>query len=79
MALVVVDFTFLQGNDNEWIVKKLAVADCQTNRVSSFLFKSPHPWKELSAAQKKKNSELVHGTNWNDGYILCSELKNLLK
>ena len=32
----VIDFTFLEGRDNE-IVKELAVADSHVNRVSSFL------------------------------------------
>jgi hypothetical protein len=69
MAVLVVGLTFLHGNRNEWIVEESTVADCQTNRASSILFKSPHPWIELSAAEKKKNSELVHGTNWNNGYV----------
>ena len=36
MSLIVIDFTFLEGRDNE-IVKELAVADSHVNRVSSFL------------------------------------------
>jgi hypothetical protein len=34
---------------------------------------------ELSPVHTKINSELEHGNNWNDGYILYSELKNLQK
>ena len=30
----VIDFTFLEGRDDEIVVKELAVADSQSNRVS---------------------------------------------
>ena len=35
MSLIVIDFTFLEGRDNEIVVKELAVADSHNNRVSS--------------------------------------------
>jgi hypothetical protein len=37
MSLIVTDFTFLEGRDNEIVVKELAVADSHSNRVSSCL------------------------------------------
>ena len=38
MSLIV---TFLEGRDNEIVVKELAVADSHINRVSSYVFKRP--------------------------------------
>jgi hypothetical protein len=40
MTLLAGDFNFIYGKDTEWLVKELAVADCQTNGVS-FMFKDP--------------------------------------
>jgi hypothetical protein len=37
MSLVVIDFTFLEGRDNEILVQDLAVADSRSNRASSCL------------------------------------------
>ena len=36
MVLIANDCTFLEGRDNEIVVKELAVADCHINRVSSY-------------------------------------------
>jgi len=36
MSLLVIDFTFLEGRDGEFLVKKLAVVDSRSNRVSSY-------------------------------------------
>jgi hypothetical protein len=44
MALLVVDFSFLDGRDGEIVVKELALADSHSNRISSYLFKSPYTW-----------------------------------
>jgi hypothetical protein len=79
ISLLAVDLNFFYGKNNEWVVKELAVADCQPNSGSSFHFKSPYVWTKHSPVHTKMNSELEHGNNWNDGYILYSELKNLLK
>jgi hypothetical protein len=38
MALLVVDFSFLDGRDGEIVVKELALADSRYNRISSYLF-----------------------------------------
>jgi len=37
MSLIVIDFTFLEGRDNEIVVKDLAVADSHLNMVLSCL------------------------------------------
>jgi len=37
MSLIVNDFTFLKGRDNEIVVKELAVVDSHVNSVSSCL------------------------------------------
>lgn len=78
MALLVIDFSFLEGRDGELVVKELAFAYSQTKRLSSFLFKSPYTWEELPTFNAKINSAIDHGCNWNDGDIMYSELENIL-
>ena len=46
MSLIVIDFTLLEGRDNEIVVKELAVADSRINRVSSYVFKRPTDGKK---------------------------------
>ena len=42
MSLIVIDFTLLEGRDNEIVVKELAVADFHINRISSYVYKRPY-------------------------------------
>jgi hypothetical protein len=79
MALPAPNLNFSFGKNVELVVKWSAVADCQTKRVSSFLFKNPCDWAELSSAHMKMNSELEHDSNWKEGCILYSEPKCLLQ
>jgi len=39
MSLLVIDFTYLEGNYGELVVKELAAVDSHSNRVSSYVFK----------------------------------------
>jgi hypothetical protein len=43
-----IDFTYLDGRDGEFVVKELAVVDSHNNGVSSYVFKRPLPWEEVS-------------------------------
>jgi hypothetical protein len=47
MALLVIDFNYLDGQDGEIVVKELAVVNSHSNRVSSYMFKSPYAWKDV--------------------------------
>jgi hypothetical protein len=78
MSLVVIDFTFLEGRDNEIVVKELAIAHSRSNRVSSYVFKKPYCWSELPNFTAKLNSAITHTCNWDDGYILYSDLQTVL-
>lgn len=78
MSLIVIDFTFLEGRDNEIVVKELAVADSHTNRVSSYVFKRPYGWEEVSMFNARMNQAIGHGCNWNDGDVPYSELETVL-
>jgi hypothetical protein len=51
-----------------WIVKEVAVADCQSNCVLSTQFE---------ADQVKGHFELVHGTSWNGEYVPYCELRSV--
>lgn len=79
MALVVVDFNFLEGRDNEIVVKELAVADSHSNRVASYIFKRPYNWEEVPMLSARINNAIDHGCNWNDGDVLYSELETVLR
>ena len=48
MSLLVIDFTYLEGKNGELVVKVLAAVDSFSNRVSSYVFKRPYSWEELS-------------------------------
>jgi hypothetical protein len=78
MSLVVIDFSFLEGRDNEIVVKELAVANSRRNRVSSYVFKKPYCWDELRIFNAGLNSFITHSINWSDGDILYSELQTVL-
>ena len=78
MSLIVIDFTFLEGRDNEIVVKELAVADSHNNRVSSYVFKRPYGWEEVSMFNARMNQAIGHGCNWNDGDVPYSELETVL-
>jgi hypothetical protein len=78
MALLFIDFTYLEGRDGELVVKDLAVADSLCNRVSSYVFKKPCAWEEVPILNARINQAMDHGCNWDDGDILYSELETIL-
>jgi hypothetical protein len=78
MAVLVIDFTYLEGRDGEVVVKELAVADSMNNRVSLYVFKRPYAWEEVPMLNARINQAMNHGCNWNDGDILYSELETIL-
>ena len=47
MALLAIDLTYLKGKDGKFAVKELSVADSQSNRVSSYVFKKLYAWRYL--------------------------------
>jgi len=77
MSLIVIDFTFLEGRDNEIMVKELAVADSHINRVSSCVLKRPYGWEEVPMFNARKNQAIDDGCNWNDD-VPYSELETVL-
>ena len=58
MSLIVIDFTFLEGLDNEIIVKELAVTDFRINRVSSYVFKKSYGWEEVPMFNARMNQAM---------------------
>jgi len=43
----VIDLTYLEGRDGQLLVKELAAVDSHSNRVSSYVFKTPYSWEEV--------------------------------
>jgi hypothetical protein len=78
MSLIVIDYTFLEGRDNEIVVKELAAAVSHINRVSSYVFKRPYGWEEVPMFNARMNQDIGHACNWYDGDIPYSELETLL-
>jgi hypothetical protein len=78
MPLIAIDFTFLEGRDNEIVVKELAVAYSHSNRVSSYVFKRPYGWEEVPVFNARINEAIDYGCNWNDGDVPYSELETVL-
>ena len=78
MCLFLIDFNYLEGKGGERVVKDMAAVDCHSNRVSSYVFKRPYSWEELSLFNVKTNEAIGQGCNWNDGHVPYSELGTVL-
>ena len=76
MSLLVIDFTYLEGKDGELVVKELVTVDSH-NGVSSYVFKRPYSWEDLSLFNVRLNEAIDHGCNWNDGFVPYSDLENV--
>ena len=71
------DFTYLEGKDGELVVKELVTVDSH-NGVSSYVFKRPYSWEDLSLFNVRLNEAIDHGCNWNDGFVPYSDLENVV-
>jgi len=76
MSLIVTDFTYLEGRDNQ-IVNELAVADFHSNMVS-YVFKRPYGWEDVPMFNARMNQAIGHGCNRNDVDVPYSELETML-
>ena len=54
-SLLVIDFTFMEGQDGELVVKELAAVDFHRNRVSSCVFKIHYGWEEQPLFNARMN------------------------
>ena len=78
ICLLLIDFTYLEGKDDEIVAKELAAVYSHSNRVSSNGFKKPYNLEELSLFNVRMNEAIEHWCNWNDGNIPHSELETVL-
>jgi len=78
MSLLVIDFTYLEGQDNELVVKEVAAVDSNCNRVSSYVFNRPCGWEEVPMFNARMNQAIDNGCNWNDGDVPYAELETVL-
>ena len=78
MSLLVIDFTFLEGRDGDLVVKELAAVDSHSDRVSSYVFKRPYSWEEVTSCNARMNQVIDQGCNWNVDHVLYSELETVL-
>jgi hypothetical protein len=76
-ALIAVDYSY--STSNEWVVKELAVVDCQANRVSLFIIEILYSWAEVTPTRAETNSQPECRNNWNDEYAQQSKLEILQK
>jgi len=63
MHLLVINFSYLEGKNGELVVKELATVDSHNNRVSSYVFKRPYSWEDLSLFIARLNEAIDHGCN----------------
>ena len=75
MSLLVNDFTYLDGQDGELVVKELVAVESHSNKVSSFVFKRPYGWEEVPIFNARMNQAIDQRSNWNDGDVPYSELE----
>jgi len=61
---VVIDYEFLQGRQNETVVKELCVASTAVSET--FPFKSPYKMAD--------HGSIGNGIHWNDGHVEYTEL-----
>ena len=66
--VVVIDYEFLRGRQNETVVKELTVAGAATSET--FRFKSPYKMADHGSSE--------YGLNWADEHIEYKELHTVL-
>ena len=77
----VIEVQSYRGNNNEYIVKELAILDLSTDVVNYFLFKPPFPLEYLDSKSLKTYNWLFnyfHHIPWHEGFTPYGELKNIL-
>jgi hypothetical protein len=72
LSLILIDFTFLEGRDNEFF------SDYHSNRSSLYVFKIPYGLEEVPMLNARINNAISHYCNWNDSDVLYSELTTVL-
>jgi len=60
MVFLLIDFTYLNGRDSDFVVKELANVDSYSNRVSSYVFKRPYGWEDGPMLNARINQAIVH-------------------
>ena len=78
----VIEMQNYRGNNNEYIVKELAILDLSTDIVNYFLLKPPFPLEWLDQKSLKTYKWLFnyfHHIPWHGGFTTYRELKNILK
>lgn len=79
----VIEFQGFRGNDDEFIVKELVIADVDTCFVVGyFLFKPPYTFSQLTKKAATTNRWLTsyfHYISWDEGFISYDELPSIIK
>lgn len=80
MSLLIVEFQAFRNNEDEFVVKELAVGDLH-GRLRRFLFYPPYPQSELHHRIQISNkwcTDNLHGIEWDDGNLPYSDLSEIL-
>jgi hypothetical protein len=67
------------GRHAQWIVKELTIISSSNNQVLSYKVKSPYEWEVIPAFIRRFNTKEGYYSNWNDGDISYSEMKDVLR
>lgn len=76
---VVVDIQGFKTDENEFILKELALAT--QNNIHVYLFKPPCAYYDLSKSEKAQVSWIERNRNvyWREGYLPYKEITNIIK
>lgn len=76
----VVDIQLFKVDDQQYIVKELAVI--KNKKIAHFVFKPPFPFKDLPVKYQAQANWLMknhHCIKWNKGEIECEKFEDILK
>lgn len=76
MGAMYLDIQGFTSSDKIFVVKEIAILR-ENKKFQHFIFAPPHPWSVLSkeSRQQALESKMIHGFNWNDGYIPYEKLR----
>jgi len=79
-SCVIVDVQGFKGNNNEFILKELAIS-FNEHEFQNFIVQPPHQFEKLMKIKQKEANWLSknhHGLGWNDGSVTYKSVKKFL-
>lgn len=80
--VVIIDFEYLCGNNDQKIIKELAIMQPDSIFIETYHFLPPFPNNELNTAAKQSytyKKESINSLEWDDGDIPYNNLSDILE